>query len=189
MCTRRPVVSHGATDGIGRDSGGGGTTGGPGGGANSFNCPRCAVSLTKFWHQDSPLWGCVDCREIYAGRASEAAASARALQRPWASAMSANAITSAMSTSALPGGLNNLGGMASPAGSAAPSLASAAGSGAGEAPRFNVGELPPPSTIKAELDKYVIGQVNLLFGVGPVPGPGPGPEPEGQVRDQVRDQG
>ena len=44
-------------------SGGGGA--GSGERSGSSTCPRCQGSLTKFWSQDAPVWGCVDCKEIY----------------------------------------------------------------------------------------------------------------------------
>ena len=75
LCTVPPSDSIGARGAGGGSLGGGGgaeppSTGGSGGGGNSagYNCPRCAVPLTKFWQQDSPLWGCVDCREIFPNR-------------------------------------------------------------------------------------------------------------------------
>ena len=49
-------------------SGGGGAGGGGAGSgerSGSSTCPRCQGSLTKFWSQDAPVWGCVDCKEIY----------------------------------------------------------------------------------------------------------------------------
>ena len=60
-----PGSSEGGVGG-GGGGGGGGSDGGGGGGSNkSCNCPRCQGSLTKFWSQDAPVWGCVDCKEIY----------------------------------------------------------------------------------------------------------------------------
>lgn len=109
---------------------GGGGASGSGGTGKPFACPRCAVPLTKFWQQDQPLWGCVDCREIYSQRDSSGAASR--LPRSW----SASRASTPAETSA-----------------AAPESA-----GATDGVRFSLGQLPPPATIKAELDKYVIGQ-------------------------------
>ena len=47
-----------------------GLSDGGGSGNKSCNCPRCQGALTKFWHQDAPVWGCVDCKEIYSNRDS-----------------------------------------------------------------------------------------------------------------------
>ena len=46
------IASFGAGAGSGERSG-------------SSTCPRCQGTLTKFWSQDAPVWGCVDCKEIY----------------------------------------------------------------------------------------------------------------------------
>ena len=44
---------------------GGGAGAGSGERSGSSTCPRCQGTLTKFWSQDAPVWGCVDCKEIY----------------------------------------------------------------------------------------------------------------------------
>jgi len=115
--------------------GGGGGSGASGGGTGKpFACPRCAVPLTKFWQQDQPLWGCIDCREIYSQRDGGGVGSR--LPRSW------SASRASMQS----------------ADSAASSAVAAEGAGSGDGARFSLGMLPPPATIKAELDKYVIGQ-------------------------------
>ena len=107
----------------------GGGSGGSGGaaGGKPFACPRCAVPLTKFWQQDQPLWGCVDCREIYSQRDSGGLASR--LPRSWSRAAATTSEPAAETATGGEGGA-----------------------------RFELGHLPPPAAIKAELDKYVIGQ-------------------------------
>jgi ATP-dependent Clp protease ATP-binding subunit ClpX len=107
------------------------------------------VPLTKFWQQDSPLWGCVDCREIYTGP-DKTVASGR-LPRSWSTAgnVMAGALLGSPSPSGAPG---------SPV--EPPHLQpSAAGSSAGGgASGFSPDNIPPPEVFKAELDRFVIGQ-------------------------------
>ena len=104
--------------------GGGGT-----GGSSGYNCPRCAVPLTKFWQQDSPLWGCIDCREIYTGSGKTAIGR---LPRSWTA------------TSVMAGAL---------LGSAATTeKTETIGSGSG----FSPIDIPPPDTFKKELDWCVL---------------------------------
>ena len=94
------------------------------------------MPLAKFWQQDQPLWGCVDCREIYpSGR--DTAGAAQRLPRAWSSG-----ITLAHDM---------------PAQGATPGVA-ATGEERARVEPFAPGALPPPDAIKAELDRYVIGQ-------------------------------
>ena len=116
------------------------TTGGTGGGGG-YNCPRCAVPLTKFWQQDSPLWGCVDCREIYTG--SDKTNPAGRLPRSWTA------------SSVMAGALGP-----SPVGEQPMAGGGAAGGGAAGAgaTSFSPTNIPPPDVFKTELDRFVIGQ-------------------------------
>lgn len=109
---------------------GGGSAAGSGGTGKPFACPRCAVPLTKFWQQDQPLWGCIDCREIYSQR--DGAGVTSRLPRSWSASRAATQAEVAAAASESAGATNGA--------------------------RFSLGQLPPPATIKAELDKYVIGQ-------------------------------
>ncbi|KAL1526139.1 hypothetical protein AB1Y20_014867 [Prymnesium parvum] len=132
---KREPTAGGGGGGVGGGGGGGvGGGGGGGGGGSGFSCPRCAVALTKFWHQDSPLWGCVDCREIYLSQGH--APLGRPNPRSW-----------------LPSQLSPPLGAGHLAGGGAPAAAAEE-----EKSRFSLNTLPAPEVIKAELDKYVIGQ-------------------------------
>lgn len=155
-------MSSGGSAGSGGSPVGGGTTGHLGGsggsngsGGGSLSCPRCAVPLTKFWHQDSPLWGCIDCREIYISR--DGATMTRS-QRPWASQLPHNpTLAGSILGSSLSGGSMGAAG----ASGLSPSFGGGGGGGgADEASSrgFSPSALPPPDAIKAELDRYVIGQ-------------------------------
>jgi len=125
LCT---TTGNGGFSGDGKPPTGGppgGSQGGPHAGGKGLACPRCTVPLTKFWQQDQPLWGCVDCREIYSQR--ESLTPPRLLPRSWSAAPGAGAFAEKVS-------------------------------GSGESGSFKLGQLPPPEVMKAELDKYVIGQ-------------------------------
>ena len=106
---------------------------GDGPGGKGCNCPRCQGALTKFWHQDAPVWGCVDCKEIYSNRDGSR------VPRSWTTPL-----------------------VSEPGPGAPPSVAAAAVGGGGESGRFAPGHLPPPDVIKAQLDRYVIGQDEVL---------------------------
>jgi hypothetical protein len=149
---RAIFASSGGSGGGGGGGGGGhGPVGGHGGhgghSSSAYNCPRCAVPLTKFWLQDSPLWGCVDCREIYSTSAGDKrgvighdAATGTRLSRSWtASSVMAGALgTSVDASSPMP----------APAGAAKPKPNGS----------FAADNIPPPEVFKSELDRFVIGQ-------------------------------
>ena len=149
----------GGAGGVGGGVGGGGGSHGPvghshgghggsEGNSSAYNCPRCAVPLTKFWLQDSPLWGCVDCREIYSTSASDkrgvigqdAASGGTRLPRSWtASSVMAGALGTSVDASSP---------MLAPAGAAKPKPNGS----------FAADNIPPPEVFKSELDRFVIGQ-------------------------------
>ena len=148
-----PPSASGASATTSTTGGGGGSNGGSSGG---YSCPRCAVPLTKFWQQDSPLWGCVDCREIYTG--PDRATPSGRLPRSWTA------------TSVMAGALL---GPQGGAGAGSLSAAGAAGVTLGGEPAaplssndkipggnggFSPTNIPPPDVFKRELDKYVVGQ-------------------------------
>ena len=138
----------------GRAAAGGGAAGGGAGGTgsgNAHNCPRCAVPLTKFWLQDSPLWGCVDCREIYPATSASSAAdrvapSSNRLPRSW--------VGNSVMAGALLGqlGPQDVSGATSAASSIATAPPKRQGTG------FSPSNLPPPEEFKVALDAYVVGQ-------------------------------
>ena len=136
------ISKSAATGGSGGGGGGGGAGAGGGSGAG-YTCPRCAVPLTKFWQQDSPLWGCVDCREIYSGPDKTQAAGR--LPRSWtASSVMAGALLG-----------SNAGGSPGVTGEQAPLSSNDVIPGP---TGFSPTSIPPPDVFKRELDRYVVGQ-------------------------------
>jgi len=137
LVARRPVQmiplgNASLSTGMLGPQGGSGHGGGSGSGSGKgFACPRCSVPLTKFWQKDQPMWGCVDCRELYSHR--EGVVNTRMLRSSWSAGNMGIAL-----------GLGGEG--------------SVAAANQAEAPRFTLGTLPPPAVMKAELDKFVVGQ-------------------------------
>ena len=93
------------------------------------------MPLTKFWQQDSPLWGCVDCREIYTATSDKGTSLAGRLPRSWTGS---NVMAGALGPGVQPEQL-------------ASGNANANGS-------FSPSNLPPPDIFKRELDRFVVGQ-------------------------------
>ena len=133
-----PPPSHPPVSAVTHGGGGGGNTTGGGG----YNCPRCAVPLTKFWQQDSPLWGCVDCREIYTG--PEKSVPSGRLPRSWtASSVMTGALGPPTTSEPLVGGATLA---AAPGSQPGPGGAGAQAQQASSNGGFSPTNVPPPTS-------------------------------------------